>query len=198
MSELLHSDNLGASMVTPRSKSRIVPIMKQKLAGDDQGTAISVPNDEEPILEDFPGGLLVSYGIDVGRWFELVSCRTCRELGVEKSDLREIATTNYFKLAPSVERFLAGPCFALTAQGYLESSLLLVDWLWDQQKSLVKGPIIAAVPARDVLAFGGLETPGALEYLHKVINRVSPDDCDHPLTDQVLLRRGTSWTTLST
>jgi hypothetical protein len=83
------------------------------------------------------------------------------------------------------------PVFVFTAGGNLESSLLLLDDLWESQLSLVPGELVVSVPARDCIAFTGSHSAEGVAELRASIDRVSGGD--HVLTRQLFVRRDSSW-----
>jgi hypothetical protein len=58
-------------------------------------------------------------------------------------------------------------------EGNFEASVLLLDTVWDISLAKhVNGNFVAAIPARDVLAFGDSTSPEAIAELRDVIKRL--------------------------
>ena len=76
----------------------------------------------------------------------------------------------------------------------LESSLLLVDLLWDQVEQQLPGETVAAVPTRDVILVTGTEVSGGIESLERAIDRTWKNSEQRlQLTRSLLVRRDKSW-----
>lgn len=78
-------------------------------------------------------------------------------------------------------------------EGNLESSLLLVDHLWEQIGPQLAGELIAAVPSRDTLAVTGSQVPGGIAALTRCADAVWQQSTTHSLTRSLLIRHGPSW-----
>jgi uncharacterized protein YtpQ (UPF0354 family) len=80
----------------------------------------------------------------------------------------------------------------LTAGGDFEASLLLLDDLWHRQESIVKGELVAAVPARDVLLFAGSNFDIGLRELRTAVEKVS-ENGSYLISKRLLVRRNNRW-----
>jgi len=173
--------------------STAVPLMKPDLTHTDTGPALLLEGPHEPILEPYLPGLLVAYAIDRGDHYEVVARKHCEASNIGPEELRPLAIANLRRVLPPIERHGSGPAYMLVAGGNLESSLLLLDDLWEGQASGVRGAIVAAVPARDVLLFTGSESPEGIAAIRASIKRLSASSPDHPLTDMLFQRTGIRW-----
>ena len=170
-----------------------VPLVKADLTDTDTGPALYVEGPDEPILERFAPGLLIAYGMDRGDHFELVARKHCEAARIEPEDLRPLAVTNLRRMLPAIERHGEGPAYMLVAGGELESSLLLLDDLWDGQASAVSGTLVAAVPTRDVLLFTGAASPEGVAAVHASIERLYASPPDRPLSTMLYRRCDAGW-----
>jgi hypothetical protein len=71
-------------------------------------------------------------------------------------------------------------------EGNFEASVLLLDTVWDVSLAqYVREDFVAAVPARDVLAFGDSSSAEAIEELRAITDRVISDSGDHPISTSI-------------
>jgi hypothetical protein len=85
-----------------------------------------------------------------------------------------------------------GKVFACFLNNDLESSLLLVDELWDEKLASI-GPagFMATIPAREVLAFCDATCSGGIEELRNVARR--GEGADHAITPILFRRSNGCW-----
>jgi len=82
------------------------------------------------------------------------------------------------------------PC---SLDGNLESSLLLVDHLWEQIGPQLPGELIAAVPPRDTLTAAGSQVSGGIAALTRCAEAVWQQSTTRLLIRSLLIRHGPSW-----
>ena len=85
-----------------------------------------------------------------------------------------------------------GPVFMLVGDGNYDSSLLLLDKLWDEQAGSVRGDLVAAVPSRSVLLFTGSASPDGVGQLRKAVDEIFTTG-DHVVSKALLIRRNGRW-----
>ena len=153
----------------------------------------SWPEGDTPIAEELAGELYVFYGFDLPGAFRLVSRRDCARMRLDAGDLRHLAVRNLTRrrARPQIKRAPAAAMFVL--DGNLESSLLLVDHLWEQIGPQLPGELIAAVPSRDMLAVTGSQVPGGIAALTRCADAVWQQSTTRLLTRSLLIRHGPSW-----
>ena len=174
--------------------TRAVAYLKPNLTDGSEAT-VSLNQEDSPILRDLHNGLLVAYLVDKGTSFDYLQNRHLIEAGIDEDRLHKTAIANLYSLA---ERHLRiqpyGPVFTLFMEGNFEASVLLLDSVWDITLAKnVKGEFVAAVPARDVLAFGDSSSPEAVAELRAIINRTKSSGADHPLSTSLYRRRRGTW-----
>ncbi|MEO1000209.1 MAG: hypothetical protein AAFW69_06355 [Pseudomonadota bacterium] len=76
--------------------------------------------------------------------------------------------------------------------GYYEASLLMAEAFWERQAALVAGPLLAIVPARDVLVFADGSEPGIHARLKDLATQ-SYDEYAYPVSPEVLRWTGSTW-----
>jgi uncharacterized protein YtpQ (UPF0354 family) len=59
--------------------------------------------------------------------------------------------------------------YMMSAGGYYEASLLLLDWIWRDVRMVVKGDIVVAIPTRDVLLVTGSQDPEGLAKVKQIV-----------------------------
>ena len=177
---------------------RAIAYLKADLTGEG-GDAVSMVGDDEPILRNLGNGLLV-YLVDEGEYFSYVQRRHLNLAGLSVSALHEKAVANLAALLRQREaRVLDGVdgVSAIIFDGNLEASLILVDFLWDEELAhLAPNGFVIAIPTRNTLAFCDAQSPVGIAELRRIIARAQNED--HPL-QPVLYRRDTatrSWRVL--
>lgn len=165
-----------------------LPCLKKTLPSSRSADFTPGP-DDAPVVRDLGNGLLVLYVVDEGPVFTFVQRRHLREAGMDDDTLHRTALANlHLFLAERTQLQPYGPIFGLFLDGNFEASLLLVDVLWDKAlSSYAPNGVVAAVPARDVLAFTDAANADGIAQLRAMIGRLFPGG-DH-LISQDLYRR---------
>lgn len=173
--------------------SRVLPYIKASDVGDN-GSFVALGPEDSPVIRDLANGLLVLYVVDAGTTFEFVQNRHLSAAGMDHETLHAAAVANFEDFITEQTRVQAyGGTFALFLEGNFEASLLLVDWLWDE--SLAKyapNGFVAAVPARDVLAFTDAGSASGVEELREMVSRVYPGG-DHLIAPELYRRQAGRW-----
>jgi uncharacterized protein YtpQ (UPF0354 family) len=142
----------------------------------------------EPLVAD----LHVAYGRDSERGMAYLSEGDRARMGLGLPELRKLALANLHRILNAPQRVGDGPVYMIVADGNYESSLLLADKLWDSQASVVKGELVASVPARDVLMFTGSGSAEGLQELRQGVEKVQKDS-SHLISKTLLVRRAGRW-----
>lgn len=157
--------------------------------------ALNLGGDDSPVMRPFIGRLLITYLVDQGDRFQYVQHRHLDAGGFTEDRLHDRALRNLGLRAAAGEVGTAahGSITAVFFDGNLESSLMLLDPFWQYiADRLGGGEVLAAAPARDVLAVcPAHSTPGRQE-LNAAIERLWPVG-DHLLTRDLYLRRNDAW-----
>ena len=163
---------------------------------NEQGLAqtIELSRSEEFIVEDLVGDLMIAYVFDLPTSFRHVNRKDCLDLGLRHDELRALSVRNlvHRRPRPVVQK---GPGVAmLVLDENLESSLLLVDHLWDQFEPQLPGEMVATVPARHLIVVTGTGIPGGIEALERATDMAwNGAEPRRRLTRSPLVRRGKSW-----
>jgi Protein of unknown function (DUF1444) len=175
--------------------ARAIAYLKAKLPDEDPGVAVSLSPEDSPVLRDLGNGLLVSYVVDEGKNFGYVQKRHLFAAGIGASELHKSAIDNLYTLAEKHLRIQPyGPVFAVFMEGNFEASVLLLDTVWEVSLAKhVREEFVAAVPARDVLAFGDSSSPEAITELRTMIGRLKTSKGDHLLSTSLYRRKNGAW-----
>jgi hypothetical protein len=155
---------------------------------------IELRRSEEMIFEDFVGELMIAYVFDLPSYFRHVNRKDCLNFGIKHDELRPLSTKNLVgrRPKPTVKQGQTGVMLVMDQN--LESSLLLVDLVWDQIERQLPGETVAAVPTRDVILVTGTGIPGGIESLERAIVRTWKNSVPRlRLTRSLLVRRDKSW-----
>jgi len=106
-----------------------------------------------------------------------------------------VAIDNLYSRAEQHLRFEPyGPVFAVLMDGNFEASVMLLDSVWDISfADKVRGGLVAAAPASDVLAFGDVSSAEAVAELRALMARVGGSGADHLLASTLYRRHHASW-----
>ena len=170
----------------------ILPLVKQAIPLSDPSPVMELSPSDTPLSDPFLPGLCLLYAFDRLPEFEIVLERHVSALRLPPASLRSLAIDNLRRRLPRIERHGNHPAYMLTAGGNLESSLLLLEDLWEQQSADVPGELVVAIPARDVVVFTGSESPEGLEAIRGSVSRLWPSG-DHLLTRDLFVWRSHSW-----
>lgn len=153
---------------------------------------VQLPDHDAPVITDLNNGLLVAYVVDQDNRFHYVQQRHLVDAGMTAAALHQSGVENLSKLlaqnGAKVEPY--GHGFAVFFGGNFEASLILVETLWDKYVGhLAPNGFIAAIPARDMLAFCDAQSEAGIGELRQIIKRV--EGGDHSITS-TLYRRAPS------
>ena len=172
---------------------RALAYLKAEAPGDDLAVKLTLL--DEPILRPLGNGLLAAYVVDVGTALELVQRRQLSGAGLTEDELHERAVTTLLDLADErLEIRAYKGAFVALMGGNFEASLLLVNRLWVEDLAhLAPNGFVAAVPARDVLAFCDAASLTGITELRAIVARVQAGNMEHLLTSVLLCRQSKSW-----
>lgn len=158
-----------------------------------QGRAVPLDGEHSPVLRRLGNGLLVAYLVDQGEHFSYVQGRHLRDAGLSAEELHVQAVTNLTGYAEqTVEVHEYGKLFA-SIGGAFQASMLLCSEFWDVWYArLAPGGFLAAVPARNVLAFGDIDEEETVAELCALYEQGRPWQ-DHPVSATLFRRVGQAW-----
>jgi uncharacterized protein YtpQ (UPF0354 family) len=138
------------------------------------------------------GDLSIVYAFDRPRSLDIMTEAERVALGVPADELRALAVRNLRRLVPEIRHHESGSGYVLLAGGNFEASLLLLDDLWIKLSADVQGELVACAPARDMILYTGAATPGAIEDLRELAERVI-NEGGYSLTPTLLRWTGAGW-----
>jgi len=172
---------LLAPKQAPFSPDSVVPLVR------DESYVRSMKPQPEVLCDHLVADIWIVYAVDQpGAMFPL-TVADLPKLGVNRSDLRQLAMKNLPKVISRIEKRSSGSWHVLSAGNCYEASLLLIDGLWDQLQEHVNGDIVAVVPSRTIVLFTGSDSKEGIEALRQRAKEVCATR-DH-LVSQTLLRR---------
>jgi uncharacterized protein YtpQ (UPF0354 family) len=179
-----------ASQASPQTvnRSRIVPVVK---TAEWLGQVESMPppgagGTAGLFWEVLVADLLLLYAEDSPAGIRYLSRTDLETAGIAVGDLRSLASKNLIDQLQGIKRQWLDGFYMITAGGDYESSLLLVDSLWNRDHLPVKGDFVIAVPARDLLLVGGSEDEEGISRL-RAVARERFETGHHRLTGKLFL-----------
>lgn len=176
---------------TPPDTNRIVAVVRDELFLRQMEQA-GARSTNRIVTELLVADLHVAYGRDSERGMAYLSEGERARIGLGLPELRKLALVNLHRILDSPRRVGDGPVYMIVADGNYESSLLLADKLWENQASVVKGDLIAAVPSRDVLMFTGSDSPDGLKELRQSVEKIHKE-ASHVISKTLVVRRNGRW-----
>jgi len=187
-----HVASLGETIREPGTDSidreRIVPLVKDRSWLSDMSRAGGGGERLELIFETLNEDLLVVYGEDSPTSIRYFTKSVFEKSGIDRKELRALALRNLRRMLDGVDMLTIEGVNSLTAGGDFDASLLLIDEVWDKEKLQVKGEIVIALPARNMLLFADTNDIAAVASLVGLANRVVSED-PYSLTSQLFVRR---------
>jgi uncharacterized protein YtpQ (UPF0354 family) len=152
--------------------ARIVPVIKDRPWLEETKKALMDRGAEKlpkNVYDDLNDHLIILYAEDSPKNVRYFGPEDLAEAQIDRKDLRSLACQNLKKLLPKIERHGGNGLYMIAAGGDYEASLLLLDKLWDEMKSEVKGDVVAAIPTRDLLIVTGSEDAEGIQRMKKII-----------------------------
>jgi hypothetical protein len=196
----------GVEVETPLD--RIYPYFKPIAPGEPYRgeSVVHLVGPDRFIVRPWLADLIVMYAIDEPTQLHLVQQRDIDALGINAEQLHHESVANLGRLvaekfraqeygAPHYEKY-GGSMYACLLDGNFEASTVLLDEIWDEQATRVRGDLVATIAARDILSFSGTDVPGGIEALRVLRDSVWASG-DHLLSRSLLVRRHGAWRLLN-
>jgi hypothetical protein len=167
----------------PASREDLVPTIKSAawLAGVPPADLAA-----EPLVAD----LFIVYAFDRLSSISYASRAQLAALQISAPELRPLSLDNLrARLPPQLGTRGDGKSSILIAGGSYESSLLLLDHVWDHLATVLAGDVVSCVPARDICLFTGTGVEGGLASLISARDRIIAGGSPGSLISPTLLRR---------
>jgi len=187
-----HVASFAQTFVDPGARSiardKIVPLVKDREWLKDMRRAGTDKQVIELIYEPLNEDLLVVYGEDTPTSVQYFASEVFEKSGIDRKELRALAVRNLRGILNGVDLLKVEGVSSLTSGGDFDASLLLIDEVWDKEKLQVKGEIVVAIPARNMLLFADGNDIAAVASLRRLADRVVSED-PYSLTSQLFVRR---------
>jgi uncharacterized protein YtpQ (UPF0354 family) len=150
------------------------------------------------IAMPFVADLFIVLAFDGEHTQHLATRRTLARLGIDEADeALELARANLAEKITEVEQRTLdvddGPLVGmLVTGGDLEASLLLLEDVWARIALGVEGPLVACVPARDVMLFADASVDGALARMGEIADEILVRG-DHVISPTLLRHTVHGW-----
>src|SRR5262249_32022125 len=151
--------------------------------------------DNSPVERHLVADLSVAYAFDQPKCFVMVARRDLTRLGLDERSIHGIALANLAQRVKGLDlefQELTNGVFILAGAGDFTASVLLLDEVWRQaverlhEGLLVRGPLVAAVPARDMVAFTRADNRQALAFMGSRVSEIL-EGGGHTLTRHFLV-----------
>lgn len=175
---------------TAKDPNLVVPVLKCT----EYIEQLPVQNDgSKPIVaEHFAADIWIVYAYGLDDQIVFFADDELQLLNMTMAEVRRLAVRNLARILPEVRRYGQGPLYLISAGGTHEPSLLLFEKLWEDQKGLVSGDIVAAVPCASMLMFTGSESTEGIEIIKAAVDEVFEKE-PHLLSRSLLVRRNNKW-----
>ena len=170
----------GAAADAPLDPAGLVPIVRAR-------SALPADAPVRPLFENSP--LFIGLALDGQHTRRLVRRIDADMLRMPDPRLFVIARANLAMAASTLRRERLGAVVRLHLDGDLDSSLLVVDALWEAVVADVGGPVVATAPARGALLYAPLEAVDTLRSTARHMRRMAP----WPLPLVVMRRAARGW-----
>lgn len=173
LDHVLRSYDAAIAQPAPTTKvdrTRIVPVIKDREWLTELEASLRARGTEPPehLVEDFNSQLIIVYAEDDPARMRYLTTKD--GVDVPREDLRKLAVANLQRLLPKIKMESDEDGFSLlNAGGDYEASLLLFDEMWSSGQFKVKGDIVVAVPARDVLLVTGSQNRAGLKKMRAFV-----------------------------
>jgi uncharacterized protein YtpQ (UPF0354 family) len=133
----------------------------------------------------------LTFAIDSPEQVRVLSSVDTVRLGKSISDLEAIAVTNLSKKFPQVTVKILEDAYGMIADGNYESTLLILDYLWNQSEYGFSSDIVVAIPSRDILVFTEVTNARGLKKLQEIADNYYT--FDHAISPHLYVRRNGNW-----
>lgn len=174
------------------SLDRVVPIIKDQRFIDET-IKLNPDFEKDFLIERYNDELFIFYAENKETTIGYLKRDEIESLNIEIEELRKKAIENLVELATKVERHGEDGQFMLTMGGDFESSLILLK-IWDKDNFPVKGEIVIAIPARDLVLITGSDDSENLEKVKTKVKEIN-ETGDHVVSDRLFILRNDKFET---
>jgi uncharacterized protein YtpQ (UPF0354 family) len=186
---LLETINHPKGQIDP---TRIVPVIKDAAYISEVRRALESRGHDAGKFSQahdvYNSELVVLYAEDTPNNMRYLTDDDVTELGIEPSDLRQLAIENLRRLLPDVKMAGDNGVFLMQAGGDYEASLLLIDSIWSSGQIEVDGEIVVSIPARGILVVTGSRNKPGLRTVRELAAKTAAEAA-YRLTSQLFVFR---------
>jgi uncharacterized protein YtpQ (UPF0354 family) len=155
-------------------RTRIVPVIKDRQWLDDNLDSLKARGlTTEFVFESLNKDLVIVYAEDdSARMRYLMRSEDSDNI---RKDLKAVAIANLRRILPKIDISHESGVSIVSAGGDYDASLLLLDELWSGESIKVKGDIVVAIPARNVLLVTGSQDRAGLRTMRTLVAKVAAD-----------------------
>jgi len=124
-----------------------------------------LPESHLELMEPITGDLYLTYALDKGSMFEMLTPSHLETLGISAKNLKQLAAENFKRIVPTVNLQKYGAFYDVQTGHNLEACLVIDDEFWNKEAKNLKGKLVASVPHRDHLMFCDASDTDALAGL---------------------------------
>lgn len=144
-------------------------------------------DDRGLITRHLLGDLWIVYAVDLPESTAVLSSKEAESLNLGPNELLRLGKENVGRLVGQIEWEPYGECFSLSCEDITyASSALLLDFVWEQARSVVSGDPVVGAPARDTVLVTGSENTAGLNELRGEIEYITKNG--HHIISSTLLR----------
>lgn len=174
------------------SLDRVVPIIKDQRFINET-IKLNPDFEKDFLIERFNDELFIFYAENKETTIGYLKRDEIESLNIGFEELRKKAIENLGELATKIERHGEDGQFMLTMGGDFESSLILLK-IWDKDNFPVKGEIVIAIPARDLVLITGSDDSENLEKVKRKVMEIN-ETGDHVVSDRLFILRNNKFET---
>jgi uncharacterized protein YtpQ (UPF0354 family) len=171
---------------------RIVPIVKDQRFINET-LKLNPDFEKDFLIERYNDELFIFYAENRETTIGYLKRDEIESLNVEFEGLKEKAIQNLGELATKIERHGEDGQFMLTMGGDFESSLILLK-IWDKENFPVKGEVVIAIPARDLVLITGSDDSENIEKVKAKVREIN-ETGDHVVSDRLFILRNDKFET---
>jgi uncharacterized protein YtpQ (UPF0354 family) len=172
---------------------QLVPRIKHK-AFAHALAARGVPRDQMPLMQLLCGDLLVTYAFDLPDGFRMATAADIAAVGVTKDELYGVTFRNVIRTVPEPKYLNRENVHLMGTGQQMETSMLVIDGIWDLIQPQLKGPILVSAPRRDrLLVCDGADAQAIAALRRQTAEYFNEHDDEHRLSTQIMRRQGDDW-----
>ncbi len=188
-------ETLDKSVDDSINPDRIIPVVKDRRWLEEISVSLKADSDFPiPLHDDYNSELQIIYAEDSEHNIRYLNADNLDALPCEREKLQEFSTSNLKDLLSDGIEVMGGDgIYMVTAGGSYETSLLLIDELWEENGPLeLSGAPVVAIPTRDLLLVTGANDAGGIARIREIAAEMIQENA-YTLTPVLFVRSGKSF-----